>query len=87
MSFADAGIPVRVLEATPEAMARGMQRIRDNYCRPAQKRGSLAADEMEKRLARIHPVDTYEAIADADVVIEAVYAKKCRRRRRCSPNL
>ena len=72
MSFADAGIPVRVLEATPEAMARGMQRIRDNYA-VSVKRGSLAADEMEKRLARIHPVDNYDAIADADVVIEAVY--------------
>ena len=72
MSFADFGIPVRVLEATPEAMARGMQRIRDNYA-VSVKRGSLAAEEMEKRLARIHPVDTYEAIADADVVIEAVF--------------
>jgi 3-hydroxyacyl-CoA dehydrogenase len=72
MSFADFGIPVRVLEATPEAMARGMQRIRDNYA-VSVKRGSLAADEMEKRLARIHPVDSYDAIADADVVIEAVF--------------
>jgi 3-hydroxyacyl-CoA dehydrogenase len=72
MSFADFGIPVRILEATPEALARGMQRIRDNYA-VSVKRGSLAADEMERRLARIQPVDNYEAIADADVAIEAVF--------------
>ncbi|MCX7380553.1 MAG: 3-hydroxyacyl-CoA dehydrogenase NAD-binding domain-containing protein [Alphaproteobacteria bacterium] len=72
MSFADFGIPVRVLEASPEAMARGMERIRNNYA-TSVKRGSLAQAEMDARLARIHPVDTYEAIADADVVIEAIF--------------
>ncbi|MBN8892087.1 MAG: enoyl-CoA hydratase/isomerase family protein [Rhodospirillales bacterium] len=72
MSFADSGIPVRILEASPDAMARGMQRIRDNYA-TSVKRGSLAAAEMEARLARIQPVDTYAAIADSDVVIEAIF--------------
>jgi 3-hydroxyacyl-CoA dehydrogenase len=72
MSFADFGIPVRIIEATPEALQRGMQKIRDNYA-VSVKRGSLAQDEMEKRLARIHPADGYEAIGDADVVIEAVF--------------
>jgi 3-hydroxyacyl-CoA dehydrogenase len=72
MSFADFGIPVRIIEATPEAMTRGMQKIRDNYA-VSVKRGSLAQDEMEKRLARISAADGYEAIGDADVVIEAVF--------------
>ena len=72
MSFADFGIPVKILEATPEAMARGMQRIRDNYA-TSVKRGSLAADEMERRLARIEAVDNYAAIGEADVVIEAIF--------------
>ena len=72
MSFADFGIPVRLLEATPEAMARGMQRIRDNYA-TSVKRGSLGQAEMDARLARIHPVDNYDAIGDADVVVEAVF--------------
>jgi 3-hydroxyacyl-CoA dehydrogenase len=72
MSFADFGIPVRILEATPEAMARGMQRIRDNYA-TSVKRGSLTEAEMNARLARIHPVDAYDAIGDADVAIEAVF--------------
>ncbi len=72
MCFADAGIPVRILEASPEAMARGLKRIRDNYA-TSVKRGSLKPDEMQARLARITAVDSYPAIADADVVIEAIF--------------
>ena len=72
MSFADYGYPVRVLEATQEALDRGMDRIRKNY-ETSVKRGSLAADEMERRMARIRPVTTYEEIGDADVVIEVVF--------------
>jgi 3-hydroxyacyl-CoA dehydrogenase len=49
-----------------------MARIRANY-ETSVKRGSLAADEMEKRLARIEPVLGYDNIADCDVVIEAVF--------------
>ncbi len=72
MSFADAGIPVKILEATQEAMDRGMQRIRDNYA-TSVKRGSLAQDEMDRRLARITPITDYAEIGDADVAIEAVF--------------
>ncbi len=72
MSFADHGYPVRVLEATQEALDRGIGRIRSNY-ETSVKRGSLAADEMERRLARIQPVISYDDIADADVVIEVVF--------------
>jgi len=72
MSFADFGIPVRILEASSEAMARGMERIRNNYA-TSVKRGSLTQEEMDARLSRIQPVDTYEAIADADAVIEAIF--------------
>ena len=72
MSFADYGIPVRIIDSTPEALSRGMEKIRANYA-TSVKRGSLAQDEMERRLARIHPVGGYADIADADVVIEAVF--------------
>jgi 3-hydroxyacyl-CoA dehydrogenase len=72
MSFADFGFPVKLLDASPEVLAKGMQRIRDNYA-VSVKRGSLAQEEMDKRLALIEPVETYEAIADCDVVIEAVF--------------
>ena len=72
MSFADFGIPVKVLEATPAALAKGMQRIQDNYAISVQ-RGSVTREEVERRLPRILAVDSYEAIADCDVAIEAVY--------------
>ena len=72
MSFADFGCPVKLLDVSPEALAKGMQRIRDNYS-VSVKRGSLTQEEMERRLALIEPVETYEAIADCDAVIEAVF--------------
>ena len=72
MSFADFGLPVKIMDATPEALDRGMQRIRDNYA-TSVRRGSLAEDEMQRRLARIEPVAGYEDIADCDLVIEAVF--------------
>ena len=72
MSFADFGFPVKIMDATPEALDRGMQRIRDNYA-TSVRRGTLAEDEMQRRLARIEPVAGYDDIADCDLVIEAVF--------------
>ncbi|MGA9011392.1 MAG: 3-hydroxyacyl-CoA dehydrogenase NAD-binding domain-containing protein [Acetobacteraceae bacterium] len=72
MSFADFGIPVKIMDSTPEALERGMQRIRDNYA-TSVRRGSLSDAEMKRRLARIEPVADYEDIADCDLVIEAVF--------------
>src|SRR6185369_16118063 len=72
MSFADFGIPVKIIDATPDALERGMQRIRDNYA-TSVRRGSLTEDEMKRRLARIQPAADYEDIADCDLVIEAVF--------------
>ena len=72
MSFADHGYDVKITDATQAALDRGMARIRANY-ETSVKRGSLAADEMERRLARIHPVPSLDDIADSDVVIEAVF--------------
>ena len=72
MSFADFGIPVKILEATQEALDRGMKRIRDNYA-VSVKRGSLTQEAMDRRLALIEPVLEYDAIADADAVVEAIF--------------
>jgi 3-hydroxyacyl-CoA dehydrogenase len=72
MSFADSGLPVKIMDATTEALERGMQRIRDNYA-TSVRRGSLSEDQMQRRLARIEPVASYDDIADCDLVIEAVF--------------
>ena len=74
MCFADSGIPVKVLEATREALDKGMQRVRDNYA-VSVKRGSITQADMDKRLPLIQPVQRYEDIADCDVVIEAVFER------------
>lgn len=72
MSFADAGVPVKLLDASKEVLERGMKRIADNYA-VSVKRGSITQEEMDKRLALIEPVETYEAIGQCDAVIEAVF--------------
>ncbi|WP_340526592.1 3-hydroxyacyl-CoA dehydrogenase NAD-binding domain-containing protein [Cupriavidus necator] len=74
MSYADADIPVKVLEVTREALDRGMQRIRDTYA-VRVKRGSLSQGDMDARLALIEGVQSYEAIADSDAVVEAVFER------------
>jgi 3-hydroxyacyl-CoA dehydrogenase len=74
MSFADFGYDVKIMDATEEALNRGMERIRNNYA-TSVKRGSLAQDDMERRLARIHPVTGYDDIKDCDVVVEAVFER------------
>jgi 3-hydroxyacyl-CoA dehydrogenase len=72
MSFADFGYDVKIMDATQAGLDRGMERIRNNYA-TSVKRGSLAEDEMNRRLARIHPVAGYEDISGCDVVVEAVF--------------
>jgi 3-hydroxyacyl-CoA dehydrogenase len=74
MSFADFGIPVKVLEVSREALDKGLQRVRDNYA-VSVKRGSITQAEMDRRLSLIQPVARYEDIADCDVVIEAVFER------------
>lgn len=74
MCYADAGIPVKVLEATAEALDRGMLRIRDTYA-VRVKRGSLTQVEMDRRLALIQPILDYQDLGDCDVVVEAVFER------------
>jgi 3-hydroxyacyl-CoA dehydrogenase len=72
--FADAGIPVKVLEATQQALDSGMQRIRDTFATRV-KRGSLSQRDMDTRLALIQPVGRYELLGECDVVVEAVFER------------
>ena len=74
MSFADAGMPVKLLDASKEAVEKGLGRIRANYA-ASVKRGSLDQAEMDKRLGLIEPVTEMAAIAQCDAVIEAVFER------------
>lgn len=72
MCFANAGIPVTLIDATHEGLERGMARLRANYD-ASVIRGSLGQADMEARLARIDAVVGIEAAKDSDLVIEAVF--------------
>lgn len=72
MCFADAGIPVSILDSNAQALERGIGNIRKNYEATAAK-GRLTAAEVEKRMGLIEPVSDYAALKDADIVIEAVF--------------
>ena len=72
MNFANAGIPVRILEVKDEALQKGIATIRSNYENSAKK-GRLKAEDVEKRMALIQPTMSYGDLKDADIVIEAVF--------------
>jgi 3-hydroxyacyl-CoA dehydrogenase len=72
MTFANAGIPVTLLEAKQEALDRGLAAIRKNY-EGAVAKGKLKADEAAKRGALIQPSLDYAAVSAADLIIEAVF--------------
>ena len=72
MSFAQAGIPVTLIEVEEAALTAGLGRIRANY-EASCKRGSLSAEEMERRLGLIQGAVGLEAAAEADLIVEAAF--------------
>ena len=72
MNFANAGIPVTMLETSQEALDRGLKTIRTNYENTA-RRGGMKAEDVDKRMALITPTLDYNALKDVDLVIEAVF--------------
>ena len=74
MSFVNAGIPVTITDATQEALQRGLSKIKDNYAATVAK-GRLKQEEMDKRMALLHPSTKIEDARDADIVIEAVFER------------
>jgi 3-hydroxyacyl-CoA dehydrogenase len=72
MNFANAGIPVVLLETRQEALEKGLATIRKNY-ENTLKKGKLTQDKFDQRVAMIGGTLDYAAIADADIVIEAVF--------------
>ncbi len=72
MNFANAGIPVYLLEIEQAALDRGLETIRRNYENSAKK-GRIKADDVAKRMALIRPSLAYEDIKEVDLVVEAVF--------------
>jgi len=72
MSFANAGIPVTVVEATQDALDRGLAVVSDNYA-GSVSRGRIAQAAMDKALGLMSGTLDLDAVRDADIVIEAVF--------------
>lgn len=72
MNFLNAGLPVTLLETKQDALDRGVATIRKSY--EAQvKKGRLKQDKFERRMALLSTTLAYADIAQADLVIEAVF--------------
>lgn len=74
MNFANAGIPVILLELEQAALDKGLALIRKNYENSAKK-GKLTQDQVEQRMALLSGTTTYDDLSDVDLVIEAVFEK------------
>jgi len=74
MCFANAGIPVALIDVSEEAVRKGMGLIERNYATSVE-RGSTTQDQTRAALALITPTCDYGAVSDADIVVEAVFEK------------
>ena len=74
MNFANAGLPVTIVEVKQEALDRGLAIIRRNYERTAA-RGGLKAEDVDRRMALIKGSLDMNDFAGADLVIEAVFER------------
>ncbi|HUA26458.1 MAG TPA: 3-hydroxyacyl-CoA dehydrogenase NAD-binding domain-containing protein [Steroidobacteraceae bacterium] len=72
MTLINAGLQVVLVDASQDALERGLARIRRNY-QSALRKGTLDEANLEKRLALIHPTLSYDALRDVDLAIEAVF--------------
>ncbi|MBI3713530.1 MAG: enoyl-CoA hydratase/isomerase family protein [Burkholderiales bacterium] len=72
MCFANAGIAVMMLDTQASSLEKGIERIRQTY-QTALEKNKLSIAEFEKRRALVRGVSSYDDIAQADLVIEAVF--------------
>ena len=72
MNFLSAGIPVTIVEMSQDALDRGTGVMRKNYEASAAK-GKLTAEQVEQAMGYLQPTLDFAALADCDLIIEAVY--------------
>jgi 3-hydroxyacyl-CoA dehydrogenase len=72
MAFANAGIPVRLKDADPSALERGMATIGRNY-ENSVKKGRFSQEVMDQRMALIQPQLSYQGFDSTDLILEAVF--------------
>jgi 3-hydroxyacyl-CoA dehydrogenase len=72
MNFLSAGIPVTIFEMNQEALDRGSGVMRKNYEATAAK-GRMTIEQVEKAMGLLTPTLDFAALADCDLIIEAVF--------------
>ncbi len=72
MTFADAGYPVSLTDISDEVLERGRTRVHSLYDSQV-KRGRISEQDGESRIKLIHCSVGYEALADADLIVEAAF--------------
>jgi 3-hydroxyacyl-CoA dehydrogenase len=72
MNFLSAGIPVVIVEMAQEALDRGTGVMRKNYEASAAK-GRMTAEQVERAMGALSPTLDFDALADCDLIIEAVF--------------
>ena len=82
MNFANSGIAVTVVEADEKALDRGLGLVRKNY-EISASRGGMSSEDIDRRMALIKGSLTYDDVADADLVIEAVRSEERRVGKEC----
>ena len=74
MCFANAGIPVVVIDTTQQGVDKGIERIKSNYAGTVEK-GRLPQADMDKRMGLIQGSVNLGKAADASIVVEAVFER------------
>jgi len=72
MNFLGIGLPVVMVEAQQEALDRGVARIRASD-QSAVTKGKLTPQQAEQRMGLLQPTLDLAALADCDLIIEAVF--------------
>ena len=74
LAFLQAGFPVTVVEMKPEALERGLGRIRETIASNV-KRGRMAQDKADKLLSGLTGSLDFNDLRNADFIVEAVFEK------------
>jgi 3-hydroxyacyl-CoA dehydrogenase len=72
MNFANAGIPVTIIEQNQERLDKGIGIIRKNYENTAAK-GRISLEDVDKRMQFIDGNISIDSLLDKDLIIEAVF--------------
>ena len=72
MNFANAGIPVTIIEQSQERLDKGIGIIRKNYENTAAK-GRISLEDVDKRMQFINGNISIDTLSDKDLIIEAVF--------------